>query len=579
MSRLRFGLYLEDATLPNWQRQCVELLRSAGVAALCVVIRGVRESPDGGCQSEPAMSLPRATEALRKPWSGVELCREVVADAIGDAETSDILCRLNQDRAGCCRPDPAALRSIRMQHLDFVLDFGGGWTGMEYCATYGVWRFARCAGPFGAYPFIYALCRRNHIVRFSLDAVLPGSLCAQTLYEGCLPARGKSTSDVCRDVLVQAMKWPMLAATYLSLNGNLPLRPGAPRPSPPHRESHRKLMARLVIRDLRQAIMAKSDGLFFLDIWNVGVSRMDVRDLLRGQKMPHVQWLPRHKLANYIADPFVLECGRTEVKCLVEDYSYFGRGKISQVTFRQAGQGPGLEVKPLLDRPYHLSYPYLFSHDNNLYCVPESYESNCSILYRFENGRLAPVRQIVNNRRITDPSLLFRDGYFWMFCGIQDDEDQANLYIFYAKDLEQPWRPHPLNPVKTDVRSSRSAGQIIDANGELYRPTQDCSVAYGYGICINKIEALTTTRFAETPVISIAPEELARGCRGIHTLSFKDDVVVVDGRFRSFGAAPVAFSAYKFARRVNRKIKGITGKARALRNVADRPPPVADPEA
>jgi hypothetical protein len=570
MSALRFAFYIEGPTLPKWQRQCVELLRSSGVAVLCAVIRGVRENPDG---------LPRTQGAPQKPLGGVALCQEVGADAIGGAETGELPCRLSYDRAGAYRPDPESLYRIAMQRLDFILDFAGAPEGLETCATYGTWRFARCAGLFGAYPFVYALCRQDDTVTFSLEALLPGLSCAQTLYDGHLRARGKRSREVCRDVLAQAVKWPMLVATYLSLNGSLPLRSGEPGSSPPHRESYGKLMARLWLRDLFETITAKSDSLFFLETWNVGVSRMDVRDFLRGHKLRDVQWLPRHKSANYIADPFVFECGRLEVKCLVEDYSYFGRGRISQVTFRPGDRGAGLEIKRLLDRPYHLSYPYVFSHDRDLYCLPESHESNGSTLYRFGNGRLIPVREIVKNQRITDPSLLFHGGYYWLFCGMQDDEDQANLYIFYARNLEGPWQPHPLNPVKTDVRSSRSAGQIIEHGDDLYRPTQNCSVSYGYGICINRIDTLTTTRFAETPVIAIAPGELAKGCLGVHTLSFKDDVVVVDGKFRSFGAAPLAFTAYKLARRLKRKIEVGAFKAGVLRKAADRFSSVADPEA
>src|SRR5213596_456309 len=54
-----------------------------------------------------------------------------------------------------------------------------------------------------------------------------------------------------------------------------------------------------------------------------------------------------------------------------------------------------------------------------------------------------------------------------------------------------PWRPHPGNPVKVDVRSSRPAGGPFLFGGNLYRPAQDCSRTYGGGITINRVTHLS----------------------------------------------------------------------------------------
>jgi hypothetical protein len=51
--------------------------------------------------------------------------------------------------------------------------------------------------------------------------------------------------------------------------------------------------------------------------------------------------------------------------------------------------------------------------------------------------------------------------------------------------------------VKSDSRSSRPAGRIVQQGGRLFRPAQDCDRAYGAGIVWFEITELTATRFSE----------------------------------------------------------------------------------
>ena len=51
-----------------------------------------------------------------------------------------------------------------------------------------------------------------------------------------------------------------------------------------------------------------------------------------------------------------------------------------------------------------------------------------------------------------------------------DDE----LHLFHAERLLGHWQPHPRNPVKSDARCARPAGQLVWRNGALLRPAQIC---------------------------------------------------------------------------------------------------------
>jgi hypothetical protein len=69
--------------------------------------------------------------------------------------------------------------------------------------------------------------------------------------------------------------------------------------------------------------------------------------------------------------------------------------------------------------------------------------------------------------------------------------------------------------------------------GRLYRPTQDCSIRYGYGIRVNEIKKLTPTEFEERLVRTIPPSWMP-GLLGTHTWNEDARFQVIDG-FRAMG--------------------------------------------
>ncbi|HZL32772.1 MAG TPA: formyl transferase, partial [Verrucomicrobiae bacterium] len=105
-----------------------------------------------------------------------------------------------------------------------------------------------------------------------------------------------------------------------------------------------------------------------------------------------------------------------------------------------------------------------------------------------------------------------------------------------------PWRPHPRNPVLSDVRSARPAGRLIRRDGRWYRPAQDGSVSYGWALSLNRIDRLDDEGFRETRVAQLQPN-WRKEVVGTHTLSEADDLTAIDlsvrwpkvgrGRFRT----------------------------------------------
>ena len=187
----------------------------------------------------------------------------------------------------------------------------------------------------------------------------------------------------------------------------------------------------------------------------------------------------------------------------------------------------------VLQKPYHLSYPFVFRHDNQYYMIPETSENKTIELYRCtgfpDNWEF--VMNLMENVEAVDTTLLERDGIWWMFVNIREHPGASlseELFIFHSTEfLTNKWKPHPKNPVVSDVKNARQAGKIFAVNGNLYRVGQDCSVRYGYAMNINQITKLTEDEYSETRVQEITPNWKNR-LLGTHTLNFQDGLAVID---------------------------------------------------
>lgn len=162
-----------------------------------------------------------------------------------------------------------------------------------------------------------------------------------------------------------------------------------------------------------------------------------------------------------------------------------------------------LSNQVVLDRPYHLSYPFLFEHENQIYMIPETGKNNRVELYRCTHfpDQWEFEKALINNVCALDATLLEANGKWWLFMNIQEEGGSSwdTLHLFYSDHpLSDQWTPHPLNPIIKDVHSARPAGRIFLHEGNLIRPSQDCSVRYGYATNFNRITTLTETEYSET---------------------------------------------------------------------------------
>ncbi|SFP38489.1 hypothetical protein SAMN03159463_04141 [Mesorhizobium sp. NFR06] len=265
--------------------------------------------------------------------------------------------------------------------------------------------------------------------------------------------------------------------------------------------------------------------------WRVGWRETGGKDLYDLRAHPQSGW---RDLADdgsrFYADPFPV-LYRGQVTLFVEDYVHrTGKAILSAVAF--GPNGPAGQPKPVLELPYHLSYPFVFERDGQMWMVPESSANRSVDLYRataFPGGWVKEAT-LLSDIVASDATLVEHGGRWWMFATVRDGggafSDQ--LYLWSAPDFRGPWTPHTKNPVLIDIASARPAGRMVSRGGQLLRPVQDCRRSYGAALGIARVTQLDESGMEQVVETILNPGAGWAG-RKLHTLNEAGGLEFIDG--------------------------------------------------
>ena len=232
------------------------------------------------------------------------------------------------------------------------------------------------------------------------------------------------------------------------------------------------------------------------------------------------------------ADPFVV-ANNDDYYIFVEEFIY-KKNKAHISVLKLDKKGNLLSSERIIERPYHMSYPFIFKIDNTYYMIPETCKNKTIELYKcidfpykWEFDRI-----IMENISAVDTTLFHYMNKWWLFTSLdQTDNISGNsteLFLFCTDDIfSDNWISHPGNLIVSDIRKARQAGKIFIYDDKIYRPAQDCSVRYGKGFSLNQITKLTDTEYNETVLTEVEPV-WNKKLRGTHTFNFDKDFTVID---------------------------------------------------
>jgi hypothetical protein len=502
--RLRVGVFADARLQPRWVVEALDKVARSDFAeiALIAVAPGAGQGPD------LVQSVYQRLDRM----------------AFGDdssAEPQNLADLLPQ------RPLIGMQADFHAQELDVAFVLGDlDESLVQGVARYGVWRF--CFGDDAAEHEGLAGLREvasgSPASISGLKVRLAAGAPARLAYRSWARTYALSVARNRRQLLAKTAEFPYRALRELHRSGAEWIRQCKPL-AEARDEKNRALtpisLARVGGRIARRAVTKA----LYLDQWSLafrfGQDSAVPPDLARFTRIVP----PRDR---DWADPFALEKnGRYYV--FFEELPYAaGKAHIAMLELDRSGRWSA-PVR-VLERDYHLSYPFLLEHEGNLYMVPESGRNSTIEVYRCVDFplRWRLERVLLEGLRCVDATLHRSAERWWMFANgaagdsrVFDDE----LHLFYADRLLGDWRAHPRNPVKSDARCARPAGALFMRNGALHRPAQICVPRYGAGLSINRVLRLTPHEYAERQTERFLPQGEVLG---LHTVNRAADLTVVD---------------------------------------------------
>lgn len=243
----------------------------------------------------------------------------------------------------------------------------------------------------------------------------------------------------------------------------------------------------------------------------------------------------------FLADPFVITHEGKSI-CFVEDFFYADRkGKISAIELRDDGYE---FLGVVLEEDFHLSYPFVFRHKDDIYMIPETHRSKQIRLYRCEQFPMYWVyeKTLMKDVIAADTSLIKKDNLWYLFtniCSAQIGDTQSELHIFYTKDFNLArWTPLKCgNPVLFDPARARNAGMFV-IDDMLIRSNQIFEKRYGYRFSLNQVLQLDPINFREQRLDNIFP-------------CFKKDIVATHHFHTDNKFSVIDFMRYEKLRKIN----------------------------
>lgn len=286
------------------------------------------------------------------------------------------------------------------------------------------------------------------------------------------------------------------------------------------------------------SILTKYIEKLYYKHWVIGLCHADIKEIIRTRSFSQdIKWLSINSTDHFNADPFLFRGNDGSLNIFYEDLILDEQyGKIFLMTIDNSFTR--FSTKLLLDTKSHLSYPFIFKEDNRIFVFPEASKSGRLTCYEYDQGTqsLSYLMEILH-LPLLDSTILKYKSKYWLFGTINGKDSHNKLYVFFSDNLLGPYVGHPANPVKNSLNSSRPAGNFIEIDGGIYRPSQNCAESYGESLTINKVSRLDETNFAEEPymIIKINGENLRKNnIHSIHTFNIVDDIIAVDGKKWTF---------------------------------------------
>ncbi|HAL64173.1 MAG: Uncharacterized protein XD81_0354 [Bacteroidetes bacterium 38_7] len=427
-----------------------------------------------------------------------------------------------------------AIETVKSSEVQFLLRFGFGIIKGDilHAAPYGIWSFHHddpeiIRGVPSNFWEIVEDIPVNGAILQQLDESIDAGRILQQGWFATINHSWKSNLD---QAYYGSISWPAQVCREIRYKGAGCLKNKTfPKPAPMRFAPSNLIMMKFLLKLWMNKVKFHFNELFRAEHWSIAFIETSINDFIENNfPTENLKWIHSKTRRQYYADPAGIYQNH-QLKILCEHYDYkSAHGEISlfKINNNSAFYKP---EKILLNESWHLAFPFIFEAESNFWCVPESAESNQLMLYRWdiEKKELIFEKILISDIQAVDPFIFYHHQKWWLMF---TDKFKSNysLHLWYAEDFRGPYFPHLNNPVKTDIRSSRPAGNIFYMDGRLMRTAQDCSVISGHRIAINEIIKISPSSFFEITRFFLDPPKLRQHFKGMHTLNTAGPYVIFD---------------------------------------------------
>ena len=188
---------------------------------------------------------------------------------------------------------------------------------------------------------------------------------------------------------------------------------------------------------------------------------------------------------------------------------------------------------PVLEEDFHLSFPYIFKYNEQIFMCPETHQKEEIRIYICEKfpHKWKFYKTLIKKINAVDTVLFEKDKLWWLITSTSNRfmNDFNELNIFYSENgpLTDDWQAHALNPVVVNSNIARNGGIIIDKE-KIFRISQKNGFNfYGENFSINEIKILNKDNFKEDKILNIFPR-FKKNIKGTHHLNNEGKFFVND---------------------------------------------------
>ncbi len=174
---------------------------------------------------------------------------------------------------------------------------------------------------------------------------------------------------------------------------------------------------------------------------------------------------------------------------MVEEYDYsIERGRIAKILVDRKVMTV-VECKILLDLDIHLSFPFIWKVNNDVFVAPESYHLGKWDIYKYDTALdTLTYHTTLANLPFTDAVSVRIDNQIYVLSTYEPSPNGSIMSIYKSKDLCLPIvSNHKDYEYRFCENIARNAGGVFTLGDKLIRPAQESNNSYGHAMVFQEI--------------------------------------------------------------------------------------------